>query len=77
MVVTIKSDIMESRGNSWNFEHAKERIYAKLTDPTEAEVEEALREANEQYENMGWSKCYATKPRAVEKIIVFTPIREA
>ena len=67
MVVKIKSDLMANRGNSWNFENPTERVYAKLVNPTEAEVESALKEANEQYDKMGWSKCFVSPPTVVKE----------
>lgn len=65
MVVVIKSELMENRGNSWNFENPKERVYAKLVNPTDEEIAKAMVEANEQYEKMGWSKCFVSKPMVV------------
>ena len=68
MVVVIKSDLMESRGNSWNFENSNERVYAKLVDPTDEEIANAMAKANEQYEKMGWSKCFVSPPKVVKGV---------
>lgn len=65
MVVTIKSTLHESRGNSWNLKDSNERVYATLVNPTDEEVANAMAEANNQREGMGWSKCYASEPFAV------------
>lgn len=62
MIVIIKSDLLESRGNAWNFQNKNERIYTKLVDPNPQEVQFAMIEAFKQYEAMGWSKCYASLP---------------
>lgn len=61
-MVVISSKILEGRGNSWNFESKKERIYYKAENPTIGEVAAAMEEAERQYEGMGWSKCFVEPP---------------
>ena len=61
--VVIKSSIVEYRGNSWYFENPKERVYFKATNPTDAEVAEAMAFANQQYEDMGWMRCFVSAPQ--------------
>ena len=69
MRITIKSTILENRGNSWNFESPKERIYFSKENPTEEEIGAALAEAHEQYEGMGWSKCFVEPPKVVAEAV--------
>ena len=63
--VKIVSALVPWRGNSWYFESPKERVYAVLTNPTADEVTEAMAAAQEQYELMGWQKCFVEPPKVV------------
>lgn len=65
MKVVVKSNLVPWRGNSWSFENPTERVYAVLTDPTEAEVADAVAFANDQYDKMGWQKCFVEPPQVV------------
>lgn len=69
MKVCIKSKILENRGNSWNFESPKERVYFEKENPTEEEIEAAFAEAYEQYEGMGWSKCFVEPPKVYDEAV--------
>ena len=60
--VKIVSNILEGRGNSWDFENRKERVYFEAIDPTDEELDSGSKFANEQYEGMGWSKCFVEPP---------------
>ena len=62
MMVKISSALVPWRGNSWYFESPKERVYVVLTNPTTAELEKAIQFANEQYEQMGWMRCFVAPP---------------
>jgi len=67
MKITIKSRVLESKGNY--FENTRERIYFSKENPTEEEVDAALAEAHEQYEGMGWSKCFVEPPKVVAEAV--------
>lgn len=63
--IKIASALLPWRGNSWYFESPKERVYAVLTNPTEEEVAKAVAFAEEQYNLMGWQKCFVESPKVV------------
>lgn len=65
MKVKVVSKLVPWRGNSWNFESPTERVYAELTNPTDEEVKEAEAFANEQYEKMGWTRCFVEPPKVI------------
>lgn len=67
MKIKICSKLVPWRGNSWYFESPKERVYAVLTNPTEDEVAKAMEFANEQYELMGWMRCFVERPMVVSQ----------
>lgn len=67
MKITIKSRVLESKGNC--FENTRERIYFSKENPTEEEIDAALAEAHDQYEGMGWSKCFVEPPVMVAKAV--------
>lgn len=62
-MVVIKSKLVEYRGNSWNFECPKERIYFKAESATADELTAAFEEAERQYEGLGWGKCFVEPPK--------------
>ena len=64
--VKVVSALLPWRGNSWYFESPKERVYAVLTNPAEAEVAEAVAFANDQYAKMGWQRCFVEPPQVIE-----------
>lgn len=63
MKIKIVSKLVPWRGNSWNFENPTERVYAEVAEGES--VEEAMAFANDQYEKMGWQKCFVEPPVAV------------
>jgi hypothetical protein len=65
MSVKICSKLVPWRGNSWYFESPKERVYAILINPTESELNAAIAFANEQYELMGWMRCFVEAPQVI------------
>ena len=69
MKVKVVSTLVPWRGNSWNFENPTERVYTELTNPTEEEVNEAVAFANDQYEKMGWTRCFVEPPKVVVEAV--------
>lgn len=67
--VKIVSNILEGRGNSWDFENRKERVYFEAVNPTDEEVDKGMQFAQAQYEGMGWSKCFVEAPKIVAEAV--------
>ena len=63
--VKIASKLVPWRGNSWYFENPTERVYFEKENPTAEEVEAAKVFANEQYEKMGWTRCFVEPPKVI------------
>lgn len=67
--VKIVSNILEGRGNSWDFENRKERVYFEAVNPSDEELANGMDFANAQYEAMGWSKCFVEPPKVVAEAV--------
>jgi hypothetical protein len=63
--IKIASALLPCRGNSWDFENPKEVVYAVVFNPTKDEEEEAVAYAEEQYNLMGWQKCFVEPPKVI------------
>lgn len=69
MKVKIVSKLVPWRGNSWNFGNPTERVYFEKENPTSGDVRRAEAFAIDQYEKMGWARCFVEPPKVIVEAV--------